>query len=97
MQRLYRELGDGDSRRGAGRLGPAEFSRWGEGMRFREAGIETLGRRSCHPRSRICPLRGGYSAAAVVIAAARAPDGKLVRFPHHGVAFVRRADTAGMG
>jgi hypothetical protein len=66
-------------------------------MRFSEAGVEILGRRSCHPRLRICPLRGGYSTAAVVIAAAGAPDGKLVRFPRHGVAFVRRADTAGMG
>jgi len=45
----------------------------------------------------MCPLRGGYRAAAVVIAAAGAPDGKLVRFPRPGVAFVRRADTAGMG
>jgi len=67
-------------------------------MRFGDAGVDILDEATCQPRLGMCPLHGGYGAAAVVIAAAGAPYCALVRFHRRQtVAFVRRADTAGMG
>jgi hypothetical protein len=47
-------------------------------MRFRDSGIDVLAGDGRYPRLRMRPLRGGHSSAAVVLAAAGAPDHELV-------------------
>jgi hypothetical protein len=86
---------DRDLRRSAGGLRCEELRRRSFGMRLCDASLDIARDDRCSRRLRMCPLRCGHRAAAVLVAAAGAADGALIRV--RPVALVGcLADTAGV-